>query len=305
MAETNDIFEEKGKHLVGKIITSNVTGGRIANIDLPISEDFANILVIDANDLKTEGYINVLDNRVPVFAQDHVSFKGQPILAVFAHDMESVELYAKEIKISYQISPEKESSQVTTIGKPFVWSYGRPEEYFNGTNSKIGSSFYVKSYPATILGDQDFFAFTGSDGKVYLKVPTQWPINLKENVARVIGKSKSQVIVNTDSVYAPNDQFVIEPTILASIAATAAMKSGEPVILKTPISTWQPKTEFLFETSVGKDGSTPATRVHCTVDLGAFPIFREEVCYNILAGVVPPYPVKAMEVSIVVQSSNT
>ena len=68
---------------------------------------------------------------------------------------------------------------------------------------------------------------------------------------------------------------------------------------------WQPRMIIEHETAYLQDGTILANRANCSVDLGAFPFFTSEICHNVLAGLIPSYPMKAADVCILINRSST
>jgi CO/xanthine dehydrogenase Mo-binding subunit len=84
----------------------------------------------------------------------------------------------------------------------------------------------------------------------------------------------------------------------------ASRISGELVQLSSPMVSWQPRMLIEHETAYMQDGTLLADRANCSVDMGAFPFFSSEVYHNVLAGLVPTYPLKAAEVCIITNRSS-
>ncbi|MGP1508649.1 MAG: molybdopterin cofactor-binding domain-containing protein [Sphaerochaeta sp.] len=304
MPEPNDLFDINRKHLTGKLLTSTVSGGTIADITMPGETRFRHMLVLSASDFENAGDINVMDDRIPFFARDEIAYKGQPILAVFGYEPEDVELFCREVKFSYQIKPESGEHESKPFESPFIWSYGNTDEYFTEKAKTFASSFEVTPFSNTMLGNQKIFAVE-SDGKINIRIASQWPVHVRKCVAKVLGRPLEDIIVQTQPYYAPFDQLIVIPSLLACIASLAAVQSGELVQLSSPMVSWQPRMKIDHETAYTPDGNLLADRASCTIDMGAFPIFAEEVCHNVLAGLISAYPMKAADVSIHVTRSSS
>ncbi len=304
MPEQSDLFDLNRKHLIGRLVTATVSRGRIADINLPSENQFRHMLVLSAADFGANGNIRIMDEELPFFARDEVSYKGQPVLAVFGYEAEDVELFCKEVKVSYQIKQDSEDYDGKQYGQPFIWSYGNTDEYFNGKAKIFKSEFEVTSFSNTMLGDQKVFAVQ-KDGKLNIRVASQWPTHLKKTVSENLGCDPSDIVIHPQPYYAPYDQLVVQPSLLATVAALAAIQSGELVQFSSPMVSWQPMMSMQHETAFLPDGTLLADRANCTIDLGAFPFFSSEVCHSILAGLVSVYPMKAAEVSILITRSST
>lgn len=304
MPEQSELFELNRKHLIGKLVTSTVSSGRIAEISIPSENQFKHMLVLSASDFAANPEIAIMDESIPIFASDEVSYKGQPVLAVFGYETEDVELFCKEVKVSYQIRPDSEDYKSEQYGEPFVWNYGNTDDFFTEQTKVFKSSFETTPFPKQMLGDQRIFAVK-KDSKMHVRVASQWPIHVRKAVAGALGCNLGNVLVYPQSYYAPYDQLIVQPSVLSAIVAMAAEQSGELVELSFPIESWQPRMTIEHETAYLADGTPVADRANCVIDLGAFPIFTAEVCHNILAGMISVYPLKSAEACITIMRSST
>ena len=304
MSEQSELFDLSKKHLIGKLVTSTVSSGRIADISMPNENQFRHMLVLSAADFDRYDGIEVIDEEFPIFARDEVAYKGQPVLAVFGYDSEDVDLFCRQVKVSYQIMQDSENSSGRQHGAPFAWSYGNTDEYFTSKAKTFKSSFEVVPFSNTMLGDLRLFV-TQREDKFHVRLSSQWPIHVRKSIAHALGISLDEIVIYPQSYYSPYDQLVLEPSVLACIAAKAAQLSGELVQLSAPMVSWQPRMKIEHETAFLEDGTLLADRASCTIDLGAYPFFASEVCSNVLAGLVPVYPMKAADISIQITRSST
>ena len=303
MPDQNELFDLSKKHLIGKLVVSTVSSGKIADISIPAETQFKHMLVLSAADFGPQR-LHVMDDEFPFFASDEINYKGQPVLAVFGYDTEDVDLFCRQVKVSYQIKQDSEDYKGEQYGAPFIWSSGDTDEYFTSKARVYKSHFEVNPFSNTMLGDQKVFAVKREDG-MHVRCSSQWPIHVRKSVAQAMNMDIKDVTVYPQPYYAPYDQLIIQPSVLSCIAAMAAEQSGEMVQLSSIMVSWQPRMFIEHETALTDDGAPLAQRAECTVDLGAFPFFTDEVCHNILAGLVPVYPIKAADVSIrIIRSSS-
>jgi xanthine dehydrogenase molybdopterin-binding subunit B len=113
MAEKKATPINKMNNLHGIIIRSTVDEGQIVDIQLPKMD--SHFLIIAARDIPGNNRIQILDNQMPLLASSQISYKGQPILALFGHDFESVELTAREIQISYKLPPSVAAAAASVV----------------------------------------------------------------------------------------------------------------------------------------------------------------------------------------------
>ena len=84
----------------GTLITSNVDRARISRIELPELDN--RFTTISAGDLFGDNVFTLFSDTMPILAKGEVLYKGQPILAIFGPDYESVNLAARETVIEYE-----------------------------------------------------------------------------------------------------------------------------------------------------------------------------------------------------------
>lgn len=304
MPEQSELFDLSKKHLVGRLITSTVSSGKIEDISMPGEGQFKHMLVLSAADFEKTPALDVMNDKFPFFASDEINYKGQPVLAVFGYDTEDLELFCKDLKISYQIKQDSEDRAEEQYGEPFIWSSGNTDEYFTPDAKTFESQFEIYPFSNTMLGDQKIYAVK-KDGQYHIRIASQWPFHVRQSVAKVMGCPLEDVILYPQPYYAPYDQLVITPSVLACIAAMAAEQSGELVRLSSSMVSWQPRISIKHETALSQDGAPLADRAECTINIGAFPLFTSEICHNLLAGLVPVYPIKAADVTIkIIRSSS-
>ncbi|NQT59290.1 MAG: xanthine dehydrogenase family protein molybdopterin-binding subunit [Bacteroidetes bacterium] len=94
--------------LYGAIVRSEIPSGTIVSIDLP---DFPkDIQIISSKDIPGSNAVKVLNTTLPLLASETVTYKGQPILAVFAPSSEAAQSAAGYISINYTDTKEMQLS---------------------------------------------------------------------------------------------------------------------------------------------------------------------------------------------------
>jgi xanthine dehydrogenase large subunit len=234
MLEQSEIFELNTKYLFGRVINSTVAKAHIAAIEIPSDRRFPDITVVYATDLGSCNYVDVMGTKVPILASEEVSYQGQPVMAVFGPEDEDVELFCKEVKISYKIEPEADANATEVYEEPFSWSYGDTSEFFVQGAKTVKSTFSVAAHESTLLGGQRVFAAL-ENGVMNLQLETQWPVNVRKSVANALGYPLDKVCVNAQPNEASYDQFIFSPTVLACLAAVAAEKTNSPVQICAPL----------------------------------------------------------------------
>ncbi len=281
------------RHLVGKIIFAPDDAGIFDSCDFPQqSED---ILIITSADLKKNS-VEIGKTSFPVFAEPGKPASGIPVAAVFGTDMESVSEYMGKIQI-HSHQPEPQESDTEDL-HPFVWNYGKCGTFFdNPETTSITSDFTVKRHCMALKEEQKIIANAEND-RIYLRLTTQWPSNVKQSVASALGTETGNITLLTEDRHAPYDQLVYLPSVYGIIAAAAASLRQCQIFLSVPSISWQGDMVFRFRFAFDAKFHPLAQDVRVDIERGPSPVFSDEFCYNILTGLIPNYGLKAAHVEI-------
>lgn len=295
MPDVSDIFNIQNKHLVGRLIVAERVDAVISDISMPNAE---HILVLSGADLK-ENRIRVGKVDIPVLSDEKIVYRRQPVLAVFAQDNDTLASFCSKINIVYT---EGNGDSGKVKENSATWSAGEFPETETGL-TVISSKFHVKSFEKALLPEQRVLA-REVDGKLHIKIASQWPAHVKKSIAWATGMKEEDVIIHEGSVYSPDDQLLFWPSFAAVIAAQAAIRSGRLIEFNVPMLSIQPDIMFEISTGVSNDGQPVFQRTHVDVDLGAFPHYTAEYARSVVAGCIPIYHVPAQEVTIDLYSSS-
>lgn len=288
-------MQDKTKSLVGRVVLAPKGNCTIEEIKTPIAKE---ILVLGASDFKT-GFVSIGADSYPILAQDTVQYDNQPVLAVFGPTYEEVEMYCKGIEISYSENPPVQTTEVGSFSK----SYGEKPSYNDEDVSKFTSHVEVVAHSnSTVRGQRIRVLY--DEGKIYAKVSSQWPMNLKASLANELDVDIRDITLYADDYYSPYDQLLIQPTLTTLVAAVASKKTGCTIEYSIPMTSFQPAISIDFETVLGEENKILDHTVTAHVDLGAFPIFPQEYCVQMFAGLVPSYPLKHLSVSCSATTSS-
>ncbi|MDD3902454.1 MAG: molybdopterin cofactor-binding domain-containing protein [Sphaerochaeta sp.] len=295
--------------LHGIVITSSVDAGKIEAINLPPLD--SNFVLVSTRDLPGTNRVKVLDNAIPLLTSSQISYAKQPIMALFGFDSESVQLKSKEIEISYQLpSSEGETPTISSkseqiISEPFTYRYGTLETAINDSQIQMMERTY--RFKGTDYNSNNITRITVEmDGdKLHVYAPTQWPSHVRETVSEVTTYPKKKVVIHRLPFYAPHDEMLVSPSILSSLAAVACIKSQCPVEIQCQVESYRPTISIHRKSWYFPDGRVQAEEMKVTVNQGCAPMFTEEMANQLLAGLVPIYPLAALSIAISFTSDNT
>lgn len=305
--------------LHGIVIRSTVESGRIMSIQMPEPDE--SFIVIAARDIPGTNRVKVHDSVLPLFVTSRVAYKGQPILALFGPDNEAVETRAKEIKITYElpqvhteVSPDNEATLPETVIHDeaafqypaipdYTWGWGDAKTVMNG-KKLVEKRYEVAARTTDPTKITRVFARKKDDALI-ITAPTQWPFHLKETISTVTLIPKKQIIVEQEEYYAPYDEKLILPSFLAAIVSIVTTKTGLPSEICSRFPVYMPSMVFERKTALETNGKPVAETIEVTVNQGAETLFSDELCRQIVAGLVPMYPLQAFAVTIkIIQSAS-
>ncbi len=307
MAEKREPIN-KATLLHGIVITSTIDVGKISEIKVPTLDN--NYVLVAARDIPGTNRIRVLDNALPLLTSSQVSYRGQPILALFGYDSESVQLKSREIEILYEEpSTEEPSTNISSkseeiVASPFTYRSGNMEEAtaveellsVERTYSFRGAN-YTNNNITRISVDME-------KDKLHVYLPTQWPAHVRETISEVTAIPKKRIVIHRLPFYAPHDEMLIGPTLIASIAAVASIKAQCPVQVQSKIESYSPEMTIERKSWFLPDGKPQAEAISVSVNQGSTPLFTEEMSNQLIAGLVPIYPLEAISISITFMTSN-
>ena len=299
----------KANLLHGIVISSAIDVGKITEIKVPPLDN--NYVLVAARDIQGTNRVRVLDNATTLLTSSQVSYRNQPILALFGYDSESVQLKSREISISYEepftegpsANISSKSEQIVSV--PYTYRYGNME---------------TSTSDETLLTMERTYRFSGNgysnnnitritvdieDDKLHVYMPTQWPAHVRETISEVTTFPKKRIVIHRQPFYAPHDEMLLGPTHLASIAAVASIKAQCPVELQCKIESHRPDITIQRKSWFFPDGKPQAEEISVEVDQGSSPLFTEEMSNQLIAGLVPIYPLEALSVSITFMTSNS
>ena len=295
--------------LHGIVITSSVNAGKIEAINLPPLDN--NFVLVSTRDLPGTNRIKVMDNAIPLLTSSQISHYKQPILALFGFDSESVQLKSKEISISYQL-PSTEVAQSTfstkterVVSEPFTYRYGNLEAAIADNQLQVMERSHC--FKGTGYNSNNITRITieMEGDKLHVYTPTQWPSHVRESVSEVTTYPKKKIVIHRLPFYAPHDEMLIGPSILSSLAAVACIKSQCPVEIQCQVESYRPTLSIHRKSWYFTDGRVQAEDITVIVNQGSTSMFTEEMSNQLLAGLIPIYPLAALSISITFITDDT
>lgn len=288
----------------GTLICSTVPKARITDISFP--ELDGRFIIIRAEDIPGVNEVAAFDGAKPILTGAEISCKGQPVLAIFGPDYESVTIAARETVIRYDETLVQEGPEEGSRPLP------EPLELFFGEGDAGAPAGEEERLIQTTVSSQhrtpqSFMNVSCSawqeGGKMHIETKTQWPEMVKRNVARAANLPEESVIVHTIPTNCRHDEYLFMPTIMAAIASIAVLKTGIGAEIKTQTFSSAPAITFQRSTVCTKEGKPVRETVIADVDQGAYLFASAEMQRQIMVGLIPNYPLEAFYARINIHTS--
>ena len=288
--------------LHGIIIPSTMEAGSIlGRSKLENDEPF---IIIDSKSVVGNPCLSVYKENLPLFASHSVKYVGEPVLAIFGPDLESAIIRSKKVEIEYQNIPTSSSENLLKEHSPIEYMWNDVDELISPTTTSYKRTYVDEKHHT----QEDTYTKAKAwieDDILYVKVPTQWPFHVQDSVASVCGRTKKSVVILSEGYNSAYDEKLITPSIIASIAALAALKSKKTAILYSKIPTYKSQYTITRETILDESNRPIGEKVDVVIDQGAYPLFSFEMIQQMIAGLLPLYPLKAFHASFQIIESHT
>ena len=274
-------------------------GVRISDLKLPDLD--SRYLVLTGNDIPGTNTISFLGRSMPIIAKETLSYPGQIILALFAPDYESAELVMREISVTTEPLGETAEPQ---LPDSLEYGWGELAEEDEAKLRKIETSFTLRHIAKR---SRRLFTVTAwmEGANMHIEAPTEWVELVKATVERATGYPKRNIIIHTLPYTAKHDEYLLDPALLAAVAATATIRTGLPSEIKTDGVFSRPGINVQRTVGVDEDGKPVTETAVMTVDQGAFAFAPEEYQRQAMAGLIPPYSLKRFRASVRIAASGS
>jgi len=283
----------------GIVIRANIDSGSILGINFPKPDK--RFFVLEAKDIIGANTISVYGDEFPLFASTDITYKGQPLFALFGPDAEAVEIKSREIEIDFQLSQAQ-----TQIEKPqpLTYKWGDVDEIFTQSETIVERTYLdrqVWTREDTIMQVITWL----EDDMLKVEAPTQWPFHVRDTVAQICGRTQKSVVVYPQPHFSAKDEKILLPSILAAISALATIKLGARVQMNSHFPTYNSPVTITRKTALDAKGKPLAEEVKAVVDQGAYSLFTAELLTQALAGLLPLYHLQAFSAELSVITSST
>lgn len=292
------------KVLHAHIIASTIPRGTLQSIQFPIlPEGYFSITYKDIPGVNT---VTVFRESIPLLCESEIAYKGEPLAVICGPDRRKVISLCNATRIEYEsdysILGFTNYSKAQIIEEK-VFSKGNTEKAFNNAFQTVEGSYTIHSRKLSFPGFRGIIAKRKGES-IEIEGETQWPFHIQKSVAAVCKYPLEKVHVQISKFYPTYDEKLIIPSIYASLAAVLGLKSGKPIRLipteEEVLAYGLQKPEVLIDRNSALDekGKIIAERVTISVNMGAYPLFTNELLSRVLIGAAGSYSIANMEIVI-------
>ncbi|MEW5817316.1 MAG: xanthine dehydrogenase family protein, partial [Spirochaetota bacterium] len=297
----DDFFEKDMLYAV--LLRSTIRRGKIKRINLPdrLPE---HVKIISAHNIPGVNLIEVFNRTVPLLAFEQVNYIGEPILIAAGPNEKELLSILLKISVEYQEEAALPAIHGYTGGQVVY----KRRVHVGDVQRKMKEAFQIVEaeystntrgyHPSNPLG-----AFTRYEGQnIAVYSPSLWPFHVRNSVALATGLNKSSVIVRVPETTKPADGKIWYPSLLAVYAALITVKTGRTTRLilsnseQNRFLSWQSPIRIRYKTGLNKDGDPVVMDIEVVIDMGAYPVFTDEIIDRVCIGAAGLYTCKDVRI---------
>ena len=295
--------------LTGILLRSPVVSGLLKEIQtpkLPFNVSLITVADIPGQKFCSVGKSNEQDGQlkeyfeIPIFPEKELSWYGQPVAMLVGPDPAKLRELAEQCTILADTeNPEQqEKSKQQTESKIIIersYSTGSIAEAFEKAVMVIEGRYYSALQDPWPSDPPGAIAVPGNKNSMTIHTATQWPGHVHNSVAQCLNIKTSFVNVEPARLEIHLDSKIWYPSLLACQAAVGAKIRGKPVklILKRDEDfLFSPKSagaEIFLQSALNKQGHILGTKLHVSVNVGAYGIFAREILDRIALSALGAY----------------
>jgi len=233
---TDDIPEPRGC-LHGYILKSPHAHAIIKNIDISACHIPGVHLVLTANDIPGSNDIAPVFGGDPLFAETHIEFSGQSLLAVAAETLEIAYEAAHKAIIEYEILPpvlttKQSMEKASFVGDPYTMERGDSTKALCQSQNILSRQMHIGGQDHFYLEGQIALAIPEENGSILCWSSTQHPSEMQHLIAKVLGQAENTVTVNVRRMGGGFGGKESQSSWAACIASLMAHKSKRAVKIR-------------------------------------------------------------------------
>jgi len=289
-----------------KTVRSTIPKGKIKKITLPVLPE--NYHIVDYKDIPGKNVVKIIFEDQLIFAEDKVTYYGEPIMLVVGPDKLVIADLVKQINIEY-------------IEEPGVYEYVNSAINYNFKKGDAKSAFliadkiikfdYETGYQEQLYIEPQGMIVEIVDDKVTLTGSLQCPYYIKNAVLQALNAEDSEVSVIQAVVggaFGGKEEF---PSLTTTQLAVAAKKIGKPIKMiyereeDMEVTTKRHPSKIHMEAAISKDNEILAFKSNVGLDAGANIGLSGVVLSRALIACTGAYTINDIEVNGDIFITNT
>jgi CO/xanthine dehydrogenase Mo-binding subunit len=260
--------------LCADVLRSSKAHARIDKITLPPLEE--GYTVIDYRDIPGINQLKVVTSEQPIFAEDTVTYIGQPILMIAGPDEDEINKILAKIKVDYtELDAVLTIDQAKEAVNEYNYGRGDVEAAFRSAAEIVTETFesgyqeqaYIETNGAIANWDGDVITVYGS---------IQCPYYVHGAVAQAFGLPDEKVRIiqaTTGGGFGGKEDY---PSLIGCHVALASYKTGKPVRMihkrreDMAATTKRHPSKIKISASLDSRGEITGIKVDTALDAGAY-----------------------------------
>ncbi|KFZ26795.1 MAG: putative xanthine dehydrogenase subunit D [Candidatus Izimaplasma bacterium HR2] len=289
-----------------KTVRSTISKGKIQKITLPEMPE--NYTIVDYKDIPGKNIVRIIFEDQKIFAEDEVTYYGEPIMLVVGPDKLIIEELVKQIKIEY--IEETPVFEYVNSAINYNFKKGDAKSAFENAD-KVIKYDYVTGYQEQLYIEPQGMVVDIEGDKVTLTGSLQCPYYVKNAVLSALDAKDSEVRVIQAVVggaFGGKEEF---PSLTTTQLAVAAKKIGKPIKMiyereeDMEVTTKRHPSKINMEAAISKDKEILAFRANVGLDAGANIGLSGVVLSRALIACTGAYTIDDIEVNGDVFLTNT
>jgi CO/xanthine dehydrogenase Mo-binding subunit len=296
----------------GKTIRSGVARGRVRNITYDPAFDWAQVVIVTAQDIPGDNVVQLIRDDQPALAAGDIRHREEPILLIAAPDRDTLAAAERAIRIEYDaVEPVFDLSLATETYSTIEISKGDVGGALSGADVVVERTFKVGLQEQLYIEPQGAIAIPESGGAIRVIGSLQCPYYVHRALKRALKLTDEQAIVvqaETGGGFGGKEEY---PSIVAIHAALLARKAGRPVRLiydrheDLAATTKRHPGVIRHRTGVRRDGTLVAQDIEILLDGGAYCTLTPVVLSRAAIHAAGPYACPNVRIRARAVATNT
>lgn len=303
-------FKPEGM-LYASMVRSTISYGKIIKIELPeLPEGYESV---SAEDVPGVNLLKVITSEQPIFTNDIVRFKGEPILMIVGPDKEETKKLASKVQILYEAyTPVLELEEATKPAAQYHYKKGDPKKAFKEAKTVVEETFRTGYQEQAYIEPQGAVGIYHSDeDKVTVYGSMQCPYYVHAAVMQTMGLDKDHVQIiqtTTGGGFGGKEDY---PSLIGCQVAVAAKKVGKPVQLvlnRREDMSVTPKRHpgiLTYKAALNEKGEITGISAKIKLDAGGYAGLSSVVLQRSLIAATGVYRIENIEVEGAALITNT